>query len=185
MAQPSNDSMPDSSNKPISDSSNNTVSDSVANSNSLRVDSSALVGHLSHISVNIVGVVADMLDAAVREIDRVGSLPSSSAIVRLRSIEASSRVVVSHSILVGVGGYFVRVHLRHSMTHGCMADPDSVANTNTVTDAKSVTDADSVTDTDSVANSDAMSKPSKELRSGRCGGCQGRNDQRSLHVCCK
>ena len=83
MAQASNDSMADSSNKAMSDSSNHTMSDSVANSNSLRVDSSALVGHLSHVSVNIVGVVVDMLDAAVRKVDRVGTLPGSSAIVRL------------------------------------------------------------------------------------------------------
>ena len=83
MTQASNDSMADSSNKTMSDSSNHTVSDSVANSNSLRVDSSALVGHLSHVSVNIVGVVVDMLDAAVRKVDRIGSLPGSSAIVRL------------------------------------------------------------------------------------------------------
>merc|ERR1712055_316300 len=82
-AHASNDSMADSSNKAMSDSSNNTVSDSVANSNGLRVDSSALVGHLSHISVNVVGVVVDVLDAAVRKVDRVGSLPSSSAIVCL------------------------------------------------------------------------------------------------------
>ena len=83
MAHASNDSMADSANKAMSDSSNNTVSDSVANSNGLRVDSSALVGHLSHVSVNIVGVVVDVLDAAVRKVDRVGSLPSSSAIVCL------------------------------------------------------------------------------------------------------
>ena len=83
MAHASNDSMADSSNKAMSDSSNHTVSDSVANSNGLRVDSSALVGHLSHVSVNIVGVVVDMLDAAVRKVDRIGALPGSSAIVRL------------------------------------------------------------------------------------------------------
>ena len=78
--------------------------------------------------------------------------------------------------MVGVGGNLVRVHLRHSMTHGCMADPDSLANTNTVTDA------DTVANSDTMADSNAMSKPSKELRSGRCRGCQGRNDQRSLKI---
>ena len=83
MTQASNDSMANSSNKAMSNSSNHTVSDSMADSNSLRVDSSALVGHLSHVSVNIVGVVVDMLDAAVRKVDRVGALPGSSAIVRL------------------------------------------------------------------------------------------------------
>merc|ERR1719228_593598 len=104
MAHASNDSMADSSNKAMYASSNNTVSDSVANSNGHRVDSSALVGHLSHVSVNIVGVVVDVLDAAVRKINRVGSLPSSSAIVCLRGVKASSRGVVGHSVLVGVGG---------------------------------------------------------------------------------
>ena len=82
-AQASNDSMANSSNKAMSNSSNHTVSDSMSDSNSLREDSSALVGHLSHVSVNIVGVVVDVLDATVRKVDRVGSLPSSSAIVRL------------------------------------------------------------------------------------------------------
>merc|ERR1711887_138713 len=104
MADSSNKAMSNSSNKAMSNSSNHTVSDRVANSNSLRVDSSALVGHLSHVSVNIVGVVVDMLDTAIRKVDRVGALPCSSAIVSLRSIKASSRVVVRHSILVGVGG---------------------------------------------------------------------------------
>ena len=111
MAQPSNDSMPDSSNKPMYDSSNNTVSDSVANSNGLRVDSSALVGHLSHVSVNIVGVVVDVLDPSVGQVDGVVSLPGSGAIVRLLSVKAGSRVVVSHGILIGVGGDLVRVGL--------------------------------------------------------------------------
>merc|ERR1719500_1637747 len=178
-------------NKAMSNSSNHTVSDSVANSNSLRVDSSALVGHLSHVSVNIVGVVVDVLDAAIRKVDRVGSLPSSSAIVGLRSLKASSRVVVGHSVLVGVRGDLVRVHLCHSMTHNRMAnantvsDADSMANTDSVADANTMADADSMTDADTMADSDTMSKPSKELRSGRSRGCQGRNDQRSLHVCCK
>merc|ERR1712106_404748 len=170
MAEAPNNSVANSSNKAMSDSSNHTVSDSVANSNSLRVDSSALVGHLSHVSVNIVGVVVDVLDTAVRKVDRVGALPGSSAIVRLRSIKASSRVVVGHSVLVGVGGNLVRVHLPHSVTHNCMAD--TMTNTNTVADANTMTDANT------------MSDPSKELRCSRCGSCQGRNDQRSLHVCC-
>ena len=176
MAQASNNTMADSSNKTMSNSSNHTVSNSVANSNSLRVDSSALIGHLSHVSVNIVGVVIDVLDSAIRKVDRVGSLPSSSAIVRLRSVKASSRVVIGHSVLVGVRGNLVRVHFRHSMTH------DRMTNANTMADADSMTDADSVADADSMADANTMSKPSKELRSGRCRGCQGRNDQRSLKI---
>merc|ERR1711970_580900 len=132
----------------MSDSSNHTVSDSVTNSNSLRVDSSALVGHLSHVSVNIVGVVVDMLDTAVRKVDRVGALPGSSAIVRLRSIKASSRVVVGHSVLVGVGGNLVRVNLSHSVTHNRMAD--TMTNTNTMADTNTMTDTNSMTNTNTM-----------------------------------
>merc|ERR1711970_1158356 len=122
MARSSNDSMTNSSNKAMSDSSNHTMSDSVANSNSLRVDSSAMV--------------VDVLDTAVRKVDRVGALPGSSAIVSLRSIKASSRVVVGHSVLVGVGGNLVRVNLSHSVTHNRMAD--TMTNTNTMADTNTM-----------------------------------------------
>merc|ERR1712106_1291969 len=160
MAEAPNNSVANSSNKAMSDSSNHTVSDSVANSNSLRVDSSALVGHLSHVSVNIVGVVVDVLDTAVRKVDRVGALPGSSAIVRLRSIKASSRVVVGHSVLVGVGGNLVRVHLPHSVTHNSMADAmtDTMANTDTMSKSNTVSNSNTMTD------ANTMSDPSKELR---------------------
>ena len=170
MAQASNDSMADSSNKTMSNSSNHTVSDSVANSNGLRVDSSALVGHLSHVSVNIVGVVVDVLDSAIRKVDRVGSLPGSRAIVRLRSVKASPRVVVGHSVLVGVRGNLVRVHFRHSMTQDCMADTNTMANAKTMAN------------TNTMSKSNTMSDPSKELRSGRCRDGQRRNDKRSLKI---
>merc|ERR1712106_725396 len=146
MAQASNASVADSSNKAMSNSSNHTVSNSVANSNSLRVDSSALVGHLSHVSVNIVGVVVDVLDTAVRKVDRVGALSGSSAIVRLRSIKASSRVVVGHSVLVGVGGNLVRVHLPHSVTDNSMADANTMANTDTMSKSNTMTDANTMSD---------------------------------------
>merc|ERR1719228_2627180 len=155
MTQASNDSMADSSNKAMSDSSNHTVSDSVANSNSLREDSSAFIGHLSHVSVNIVGVVVDMLDTAVRKVDRVGALPGSSAIVSLGSIKASSRVVVRHSVLVSVGGNLVRVNLSHSMTHNRMADTmaDTNAMANTMTNTNTMANTSTMADADAMANS--------------------------------
>merc|ERR1712243_425396 len=171
----------------MSNSSNHTVSNSVTNSNSLRVDSSALIGHLSHVSVNIVGVVVDMLDAAIRKVDRVGSLPSSRAIVRLRSVKTSSRVVVSHSVLVGVGRNLVGVHLRHGMTHNCMPDTNTMSNamsnTNTMSNANTVTNANSMADANAVSKSNTMSDPSKELRSGRCGNCHQKDrGGRDLHA---
>ena len=182
MAQASNNSMANSSNKAMSNSSNHTVSNSVANSNSLRVDSSALVGHLSHISVNIVGVVVDVLDTAVRKVDGVGALPGSSAIVRLRGIKPSSRVVVGHSVLVGEGGNLVRVNLSHSMTHNTMADTNSMADADAVSDSNTMTNSNTMSNSNTVTNPDTMSDPSKELRSGRCCSCQGRNNQRSLRI---
>merc|ERR1711990_312167 len=151
MTNSSNKAMSNSSNKAMSDSSNHTVSDSVTNSNSLRVDSSALVGHLSHVSVNIVGVVVDMLDTAVRKVDRVGALPGSSAIVSLRSIKVSSRVVVGHSVLVGVGGNLVRVNLSHSMTHNSMAD--TMSNTNTIADTNTMTNTNTMSNANTMSNS--------------------------------
>ena len=182
MGNSSNNSMANSSNKAMSNSSNHTVSNSVANSNSLRVDSSALVGHLSHVSVNIVGVVVDVLDTAVRKVDGVGALPGSSAIVRLRGVKASSRVVVGHSVLVGEGGNLVRVNLSHSMTHNTMSDTNSMADADAVSDSNSMTNSNTVTNSNSVTNSDTMSNSSKELRGGRCCSCQGRNNQSSLKI---
>merc|ERR1719308_816128 len=184
MANSSNKAMANSSNKAMTNSSNHTVSNSVANSNSLRVDSSALVGHLSHISVNIVGVVVDVLDTAVRKVDGVGALPGSSAIVRLRGIKASSRVVVGHSVLVGEGGNLVRVNLSNSMTHNTMSDTNSMADADAVSDSNSMADSNTMSNSNTVTNPDTMSDPSKELRSCRCCSCQGRNNQSSLHVCC-
>merc|ERR1712098_203874 len=81
--------------------------------------SNTVVGHISNIAINIVGVVVDSLDAAVREVDRVGAIHNTSAIVRLRLAEGSTRVLISNSIVVGVGGDLgqVRVGIAHSMGH--------------------------------------------------------------------
>merc|ERR550532_3249492 len=46
----------------------------VSNGDSLRVGSSSRVGDLGDVTINVVGVVVDGLDTAVRKIDRVGSL---------------------------------------------------------------------------------------------------------------
>ena len=81
--------------------------------------SNTIVGHISNIAINIIGVVVDSLDAAVREVDRVGAIHNTSAIVRLRLAEGSTRVLISNSIVVGVGGDLgqVRVGIAHSMGH--------------------------------------------------------------------
>merc|ERR1719234_2074076 len=81
----------------------------VGNRDSLRVGSSSGVGDLSHISVNIVRVVVDSLDAAVGKVHLVAPLNNTGTIVRLGLAEGSARVLVSHSIVVGVGGDLSKV----------------------------------------------------------------------------
>ena len=83
----------------------NRVGDSMANNRSnIRVDSSAIVGDLGNVAVGVVSVVVDVLDPAVGEGDRVGSIPEAGSIVGLGLLEGSARELVSHTVLVGVGG---------------------------------------------------------------------------------
>jgi len=108
-----------------------TVGDAMTNTNnSSREGSSAIVSDFGDISVNVVGVVVDVLDPSVRKVDGVVSLPGSGAIVSLLGVKTGSRVVVSHGILVGVGGDLVGVDLSNGMgdwvsngmTNNSMAD---------------------------------------------------------------
>ena len=123
--------------------------------------SSAIVSDLGNISINVVGVVVDVLDPSVREVDGVVALPGSGAIVRLLGVKTGSRVVVSHSILVGVGGDLVRVDFHsvghrvgHSMAHYSMPDSNSMANTH------------SMAESHSVAKANTMANSSKKLSRG-------------------
>ena len=95
----------------------NRTSDGVGNrcGNNVREDGLAIVGDLGNVSIDVVGVVVDMLDPAIRQTDRVVALSGGSAIVRLLSVEAGSGVVVSHGVLVGVGGDLVGVNLSNGM----------------------------------------------------------------------
>ena len=80
------------------------------------------------------------------------SLHGSSAVVRLLGVETGSRVVVSHSILVGVGGDLIRVdrhNVGHSMAHYSMSIAHSMA------------------DAYSDAKANTMANPSKQLRASR------------------
>jgi len=112
-------------------SDNTTVGDTMTDTNNSSGEgSSAIVGDFGDISVNVVGVVVDVLDPSIRKVDGVVSLPGSGAIVSLLGVEAGSRVVVSHGILVGVGGDLVGVDLSNGMgdwvsngmTNNSMAD---------------------------------------------------------------
>ena len=135
---------------------NTTVGNAMADTNNSSGEgSSAIVGDFGDISINVVGVVVDVLDPSVGQVDGVVSLPGSGAIVGLLGVKTGSRVVVSHGILVGVGGDLVRVDL-NGMGNGvsnCMTN-DAMAN------AHSVADANAMPDANSMANS------SKELSRG-------------------
>merc|ERR1719370_1531810 len=154
-----------------------TVGDSVTNTNNGSGEgSSAIVSDLGNISVDVVGVVVDVLDPSIGKVDRVVSLPGSSAIVGLLGVKTGSTVVVSHGILVGVGGDLVRVDLSNgmgnwvsnSMTNDAMANAHSVADANTMADANSM------------AKANSMANSSKELSRGSSHKGGDRNE--SLHV---
>ena len=129
---------------------NTTMGDAMTDTNNGSGEgSSAIISDFGNISIYVVGMVVDVLDPSVGQVDGVVSLPGSGAIVRLLSVETGSRVVVSHGILIGVGGDLVRVDghsVGYSMAH------DSMANSN------------------SVAKANAMANPSKQLRA-----CRGRS----------
>ena len=136
-----------------------TVGETMANTSDSRGEgSSAVVSDFSNISIDVVGVVVNMLDPAIRQTDRVVALPGGSAIVRLLSVETGSGVVVSHGVLVGVGGDLVGVDrnsVGYSVTHHGMADSHSMADANTMADA------------------DAMANSSKQLGASRGSGEEG------------
>jgi len=97
---------------------NGMADNTVANSDSnIRVDSSAVVGDLGNIAIGVIGMVGDVLDPAVGEVDGVGTVSETSSIVGLSLLEGSSRELVSHTILVRVGGDLSQVIVADSMGH--------------------------------------------------------------------
>ena len=120
-------------------------------------------------------MVVDVLDPSVRKVDGVVSLPGSGAIVSLLGVETGSRVVVSHGILVGVGGDLVGVDwdsVGHSVTNHGMAN--SVTDTNTMCKA--------MTNAHSVAKTNTMAKSSKQLGTGRGSSQEGGDRKESLRM---
>merc|ERR1719320_731356 len=69
----------------------------------LRVVGNSLVGHISNITVVVVSGVVHGLGPAIRESNGVGSGDGTIAIRGLSSVEGSLGVVISNTILVGVG----------------------------------------------------------------------------------
>merc|ERR1712192_129359 len=92
----------------------NTVADSDSD---IRVGSSAVVGDFGNVTLGVISVVVDVLDPAVGKVDRVGAVPETSSIVSLSLLEGSARELISHTILVGVGGDLSQIIVADSMGH--------------------------------------------------------------------
>merc|ERR1712055_430064 len=144
--------------------------------NSVRVGGSSLVGHLGNVTSQIIGIVVDMLDPSIREVDRVLARNSSSSIIRLGLGKVSTRVVIRRSILVGVGrGLSQVIHIAtNSMSYGMGTNKrgmgnNSVANKSTA----NKTMANKSTTNKSMANKSTTNKSmtskstGEELRGSR------------------
>merc|ERR1712243_107780 len=93
------------------------VSRGSVNNRGIGILSSSVIGDCSDVSVDGVGGVANMLGAAVREVDTVRTLGTASSVTGLGSIEVRGGVVVSDGVVVCVGGDLVRVDLGSSVSY--------------------------------------------------------------------
>ena len=84
--------------------SHNRGSSNISSSRGRWVLGLSRVGHLSNIPVDVISVVVDSLDSAIRKVHGVRSLDQTSAIIGLGLLEGSLRVVIVDSVGVGVGG---------------------------------------------------------------------------------
>merc|ERR1719356_1201048 len=71
----------------------------------------SLIGHISNITIIIIGMIVNMLDTTIGKVDRVRSFNNTSSIIGFSLVEGSTRVVISNSISVTVGGGFSKVRL--------------------------------------------------------------------------
>jgi len=88
---------------------NNWGMDGMSNWGSSSVVWLSLISDISNETIIVVGVILDMLDSAVREVDRVFSINNTGSIIVLSLVESSTRVVISNSIGVRVWGRLSKV----------------------------------------------------------------------------
>jgi len=128
----------------VCNSMNNWVSNAMGHrvSNSSGIVRFSFIGNISNISIIIIGMVVDMLDTAIRKVDRVGAFYNTGTIIGLSLVEGSTRVVISNSIGVGVGRGLSIVRLgisTNSMVSNnwSMVDNRSMGNSNWVSNSMS------------------------------------------------
>merc|ERR1719438_676454 len=109
---------------------------------SIRVSSNSIISDISNISVVVVGGVLDMLGTAIRKSNIIRSRNNTGSISSLSSVEVSLGVVISNSVLVGVGlisiGWLRCMISRGSMDNRGMVDNrgvvDNWGNSNSMSD---------------------------------------------------
>merc|ERR1712106_562415 len=80
-------------------------------SNSVAIGRNTVISHISNISIIVIGMGVDSLDAAIGQIDRVRALDNTGTVIGLSLVESSTRVVISNSIGVRVGRDLSKVRL--------------------------------------------------------------------------
>merc|ERR1712106_1128035 len=80
-------------------------------SNSVAIGRNTVISHIINISIIVIGMVVDSLDAAIGKIDRVRALDNTGTIIGLSLVKGSTRVVISNSIGVRVGRDLSKVRL--------------------------------------------------------------------------
>merc|ERR1719430_2731013 len=130
---------------------------------SISICSNTIISDISNIAIIIIGMILDMLDTAIRKVDRVGTFYNTSTIIGLSLVEGSTRVVISNSIGVRVGRGLSKVRLdiaSNSMVSNNwgMVDNRSMGNSNWVSDSMSNSMSKSMSNRMSNTMSYSMSK---------------------------
>ena len=164
----------------------------------IRIYSSSIIGDCSDVSVDGVGGVANMLDAAVRKVDTVRTLGIASSVTGLGSIEVGGGVVVSHGVVVCVGGDLVRIDFRGSVSndrsvvgrgsvdyrssvnYGCSMNYRGSVNYRSNSMGNGVSSNKSVSSHQSVSSNKTMVSSNEELRSTGGSSHQARNAEEDL-----
>merc|ERR1711887_526027 len=135
--------------------SNNRVCNSMCNGvgNGVRISSSTIISNISYVSIIIISMVVDMLNAAIRKVDRVGTLYNTSTIIGLSLVECSTRIIIRNSIIVRVGRRFSKVRL--GISTNSMSNNWSMMNNRSM-DNRSMVDNGSMVD-NRMGNSNWMS----------------------------
>merc|ERR1719420_2637829 len=131
-------------------------------SNCVSICSNTIISDISNITIIIIGMILDMLDTAIRKVDRVGTFYNTSTIIGLSLVEGSTRVVISNSIGVRVGRGLSKVRLgisSNSMVSNNwgMVDNRSMGNSNCMGNSMSKSMSNRMSNTMSNSMSKSMS----------------------------